>query len=115
MNVKPALALFLLAATGTGTGTKLTDSVVTYKQAMGACPGALGSVTFAMGHARVAAQQGVTSSESAADANGNMTVVFKDTNGSKAAHFAIDQPKRLVSAKNMHVAMHGQVACILPD
>jgi hypothetical protein len=113
MNFKPAIALVLLAAMSAS--TTLTDSVVTYKQALGACSGALGSVTFALGHARVATPQGVKSSESAPDANGNMMVVLKDATGSKTAHFAIDQAKRSVSAKNVRVEMHDQVACVLPD
>jgi len=107
------MALVLLAATYPS--TTLTDSVVTYKQALEACNGTLGSVSFALGHARIITPQGVKSSESAADANGNVKVVFKDAATSKAAHFAIDQNKREISAKNVRVEMHKQVACILPD
>ncbi|MBV8601662.1 MAG: hypothetical protein JO359_08900 [Candidatus Eremiobacteraeota bacterium] len=94
--------------------TTLRDSHASFKQALAACSGALGSVTFALGHARVAAAPGVDSDESFGDA-GKVNVVLQDGGSSKAAKLSIDQSKRTISAKNVRVEAHGTIACILPD
>jgi hypothetical protein len=114
MIFRVAAALLLLAAT-TGAGTKLKDSNVSFKQALGACSGALGSISFALGHARVAAAPGVDSDASETSAAGTLTVMLQDASGKKSATVAIDQQKRAIWSKNVRVEMNGTVACILPD
>jgi len=109
-----ALASLVLLAASSG-GVTLHDSNVTFKRALQSCTGALGSVSFALGHARTAAADGVDTDESALDTSGMMTVVFQSADGSKSAHVAIDQRKRLVSAKNVRVEMNRSVACVSPD
>ena len=114
MKVAVLASLVLLLAASSGPVT-LHDSNVTFRRALSACPGALGSVTFALAHARTAATPGIATDESAADENGMMSVVFASVDGSKSAHVEIDQRKRSVSAKNVRVEMNRSVACILPD
>jgi hypothetical protein len=113
MFFKAAAALVLIAATGGS--TTLRDSVLTFRQALAACPGALGSVTFAVNHARVAGAEGVDTDETEPDANGTLTVVLQDPASGKSAKIGLDQRSRKVTAKNMRVESGGRVACILPD
>jgi hypothetical protein len=109
-----AASLVLVAAAGGA--TTLSDSVLTFKQALGACgAGALGSVSFALGHARVAAAAGIDSDETEPDEYGTLTVVLQDPKSGKSAKVGLDQRKRAVSAKNVQVVERGRVACILPD
>lgn len=105
--------ILLLAATMGGSAT-LHNSNLSFKDALGVCPGALGSVSFSVNHARIAAASGVETDESEPDANGKFQVTLQDAGG-KSARVAIDQKRRSVSAKNKRVALRGTVACILPD
>lgn len=114
MFFKAAATLVLIAATGGS--TTLSDSVISFRQALGACgEGALGSVSFSLHHARVAAAEGVDTDETEPDANGTLTVVLQDPKSGKSAKIGLDQPRRTVSAKNLRLEMGGRVACILPD
>lgn len=113
MIVKLA-AVFVLAAATSGAAT-LRDSNISFKQALVACPGALGSVSFALGHARVAASQGVDTYESDPDANGKLKVTLENAGGTASAAVSIDQSRRWVLAKHLRVQANGRVACILPD
>lgn len=112
MGFKEVAAAVLIAATG-GSAT-LHDSRVSFKDALGACGGALGSVSFSLNHARVAGAAGIETDETQ-DSNGNMRVVLQNASGTKSARVTIDQKTRSVSAKNMRVEKRGTVACILPD
>lgn len=108
------LASLVLVAATSGSVT-LHDSNVTFRQALHSCTGALGSVSFALAHARTAAAEGVDTDESAPDSNGMMTVMFTSADGSKSAKVSIDQGKRSINAKNLRVEMNRSVACVLPD
>lgn len=113
MSIKVLFALVLIAAMS---GSKiLHDSNATFKQALSACEGSLGSVSFALGHARIAASPGVDTEESAADPNGVVSIMLQDASGAKAAQVSIDQKNRSVSAKHIRLEMNATVACILPD
>ena len=114
MFLKAAAAALVLIAATSGS-TTLRDSVLTFRQALGACPGALGSVSFAVNHARVAAAEGVDSDATEPDANGSLTVVLQDPKSGKSAKVSLDQRTRTVTAKNLRVESGGRVACILPD
>jgi hypothetical protein len=96
------------------TSATLHGSNISFKHALQACGGALGSVSFALGHARIAAAEGIDSDESAPDANGKMSVTLQNDSGTKSAKVSIDQRHNSVSAKNLRV-VNGDVACILPD
>lgn len=109
------VASVMLLAAASGTTVTLHDSNVTFKRALQSCSGALGSVSFALNHARTAAAPGVNTDESGPDANGMMTVVFETANGSKTASVAIDQRNRSVSAKNVRTVMSRSVACVSAD
>ena len=95
-------------------GATLRDSHVSFKQALAACSGALGSVSFSLGHARIAASAGVDTDESPGS-SGQLSVVLQDGAGSKSAKVTIDQRQRMVMAKNVRVAGNNAIACILPD
>lgn len=109
-----ALALVLLAATS-GSSVTLRNSHITFKRALESCTGALGSVTFALNHARIAAHEGVNIDESMTDTNGMFTAQLQSASGGKSASIALDQRERTVAAKNVRVEQNGAVACILPD
>ena len=114
MNYRVLLALTLLAAAG-GSSVTLHDSNVSFKQALQSCSGALGSVSFALGHARIATAPGVDSDESMPGAVSMLSVVLQSGSGDQSAKVSIDQAHRTVAAKNVHVKMNGSVACVLPD
>ena len=109
-----AVAAVALIAAMSGS-TRLYDSPVTFRQALAACAGALGSISFAAGHARIAAAAGVDSDESPVDNNGTLNASLQDAGGTKSAKITIDQRQRTIAAKNVRVVRHNTVACILPD
>ena len=86
---------------------------MSFQQALAACPGALGSVTFTLGHSRVAAASGV-STDSDADAAGVETVQFSGAGG-KMATVVANGHARTVSGKNVTAKANGQVACVAPE
>jgi hypothetical protein len=108
-------AMALVAVVAVSGGATLHDSTITFRRALDACPGALGSVSFALGHARVAASEGVDMEETEADPNGRLDVTLQTTSGNQSAAVAIDQRARSVSAKHVRVELNRRVACILPD
>ncbi len=114
MNVGSLLVLALLAAAG-GSSATLRDSNVTFKQALHSCGGALGSVSFALGHARIATLPGVDMDESPPGPISMISVVLQSASGGQSAKVTIDQTHRTVAAKNVRLKMSGSVACILPD
>lgn len=110
---KEAAALTLIAALSGS--THIGNSNVSFKEALGACPGTLGAVSFAAGHARIIASAGVETDESLPDKNGTINVMLQDASGKKTARVRIDQKGRMVYAKNVRTEMRGNVACVLPD
>jgi hypothetical protein len=112
MIPKETLAVVLIAAMGGG--STLHNSNVSFKDALKACPGALGSVSFSLGHSRVATSTGVETDETYSG-NGTVHVVLQDSSGKKSARATIDQTRRSVSAKNTRTGLNGTVACVFPD
>ena len=108
-----SLALASTVVAAAGSPVTLKPSSMTFQQALAACPGALGSVTFTLGHSRVAAAAGVAS-DSDADAAGVETVTFSGAKGA-AATIVANGHARTVSGKNVTTVSNGQVACVKPD
>lgn len=107
-----ALSGSLAAAAANGPVT-LKASSMSFGQALAACPGALGSVTFSLGHSRVAAAPGVDT-DTDADAAGVETVQFTGAKGASATIIA-NGHARTVSGKNVTAKSNGTVACVMPD
>lgn len=114
MKVAVLASLVLLLAASSAPVT-LLDSNTTFRRALNACSGTLGSVTFALAHARTAGAPGIAIDESPGDETGMLSVVFASVDGSKSAHVEINQHTRSVHAKHVRVEMNRRVACILPD
>jgi hypothetical protein len=92
----------------------LTQSTLTFKEALSACgPGTLGSVAFTFGHVRAASKPGVTQEEDTTT-NGISTVRFTQTSTNKQALVIADGRYRSVTANNAHATKGNQVACISP-
>lgn len=108
-----ALALGSAAATAAASPVTLGPSTLTFKQAAAACSGALGTVTFTLGHARTGSLPGVTEQVDSSS-SGIDTIVFSNAAG-KSATAVADGHKHTVSAKNVQVKWKNQVACIMPD
>jgi hypothetical protein len=108
---------FVLSATlaaGAASGpVTLKPSSASFQQALAACPGALGSVTFTLGHSRVAAGAGVDT-DSDADAAGVETVKFGDAKGAQATIVA-NGHARTVSGDKVTVKSNGTIACVMPQ
>jgi hypothetical protein len=104
-------ALSPLAAAG-GPVT-LTASSLSFKQALAACPGALGSITFTLGHSRVAAASGVSTQTDTSSA-GVDTITFSGAGGAGATVVA-NGHDRSVSGKHVAAKMKNQVGCVMPD
>lgn len=105
----------LMLAGAIGSGASLRDSTLSFKQTLAACPGALGSVSFSLGHARVAASQGVDTYETDPSASGKLRVTLQNAAGSASATVSIDQRRRVVSARHVRSELNGRVACIFAD
>lgn len=112
-----SFASFVLLATvaaGAASGpVTLKPSSMTFQQALKACPNAMGSVTFALGHSRVAAAPGV-STDSDADSAGVETVQFLGAKGA-AATIVANGHSHTVTGKNVSAAANGTVACVMHD
>lgn len=102
-----------VAAIAAGGPVTLKPSSMTFQQSLAACPGALGAVTFTLGHSRVAAAAGIDT-DSDADAAGVETVQFTGTKGAMATIVA-NGHARTVSGKNVTAKANGSVACVMPD
>ena len=109
-----ALALGTAAASAAASPVTLGPSTLTFKQAAAACSGALGTVTFTLGHARVGSLAGVSEQVDASSA-GIDTIVFTQEASGKSATAVADGHKRTVSAKNVQVKWKNQLACVMPD
>lgn len=108
---------FVLSATlaaGAASGpTTLKPSSMSYQQALAACPGALGSVTFTLGHSRVAAAPGVAT-DSDADTAGVETVKFVGAKGAQST-IVTNGHAHTVSGNNVTAKANGTVACVMPQ
>jgi hypothetical protein len=108
-----ALVLAAVSPVAAASGpVTLTASSVTFKQALAACPGALGSITFTLGHSRVAATSGVSTQTDTSSA-GVDTITFSGPGG--GATVVANGHDRSVSGKHVAAKMKNQVACVMPD
>ena len=101
------------ASAATAPTVTLKSSTLTFKQAISACPGALGTVTFTLGHSRVASLPGV-SEQVDTSASGIDAVTFENAAG-KSAVVTTNGHKNTVTAKNVQVKWKEQLACVMPD
>lgn len=108
-----ALALGSAAAGAASSPVTLTPSTLTFKQAASACSGALGTVTFTLGHVRAGSLPGVTEQVDTSS-TGIDTITFGDAAG-KSATAVANGHSHTVSAKNVQVKWKNQLACIMPD
>ncbi|MBV8374281.1 MAG: hypothetical protein JO302_02120 [Candidatus Eremiobacteraeota bacterium] len=106
------LAAVTQAVASSGSVT-LAASSMTFKQALSACPGALGSVTFSLGHSRVAAASGISTQTDTSSA-GIDTITFSGSGGASASVIA-NGHDRSVSGKHVEAKAKNQVACVMPD
>jgi len=115
MKTLVTLAILTLAAipASASTSVTLTGSSLTFKQALADCPGALGSVTFALGHSRIAGASGVSTQTDSTSA-GVENVTFSGPNDSSAA-VVVNGHDRTVAGKNVQAKSKNQVACVSPD
>jgi hypothetical protein len=102
-----------VAAGAAGTSVTLKPSSATFQQALAACPNALGSVTFTLGHSRVGAAAGVAT-DTDADTAGVETVQFMGAKGATATIVA-NGHARTVSGKNVTTKGNGSIACVMAD
>ena len=107
----------ILLATAVSAATPQTvtlqPSSLSFKQAIAGCTGALGAVTFTLGHARSASLTGVTEDVDTSS-TGIDTITFTDSAG-KSATAVANGHNHTVAAKNVQVKAHNQLACIMPD
>jgi hypothetical protein len=109
---QPAPAVTVPAGASTNT---LHDSTVTFKAAQAACTGALGTVTFSLGHARAHGPSGVDVNVSSTETTGVNMIVFTDEASGKTATIEANGHRRSVTGKNVTVKMRGSVACVAAD
>lgn len=93
----------------------LRPSTMTFKAADAACAGSLGSITFAMGHARAHATSGVDLNEQPESSSGVATMTFSDKMSGKAATVSVNGHNRSVSGKHVTAKMNQSVACVDAD
>ncbi|HEY1656686.1 MAG TPA: hypothetical protein VGF86_16395 [Candidatus Tumulicola sp.] len=91
----------------------LKPSTLSFKHAVSACSGALGTVTFTLGHSRVAGLPGVTE-QIDTSGSGIDTITFTDAAGKSAVAVA-NGHSHTVSAKNVKVKWNEQLACVMSD
>jgi hypothetical protein len=111
--IKAVLALILVASMN-GSVT-VSNSNVSFRESLSSCTNALGSVSFALHHARIAAANGVFIDEDLSSENGMVRAILETSDGTKSARVTIDQTRRTVYGKHVTAAMRGKVACIHPD
>jgi hypothetical protein len=112
----PALLVALAAGTlptaAASTTVKLTPSSISMSSALKACPGALGAVSFVLGHTRIAEQKGVHVAYSGSSVQ---TVTFKDATTGDTAKVESNAHASTVSGANVKAASNGSVACVFKD
>lgn len=111
------LALLLgtaAASAATAPAVTLKSSTLTFKQAASACTGALGAVSFTLGHARIVGLPGVTEQVDTSSSGIDVVTFDNDASG-KSATATVNGHKNTVSAKNVEVKWNEQLACVMPD
>lgn len=111
--IKVVSALVLAAAMSSS--ATLSNSNTSFREALHACSGALGSVSFASNHARIASAEGVDTFEGDFNENGTMRATLESSDGKKYARVTVNQRHRSVFAGHLRTTMGGRVACIYPD
>lgn len=101
----------LNAAAASGSVTVKPGSL-SYKQALAACPKALGAVTFTLGHARLASAPGVTYTVDTSDAGIDTATL---TGAAGSATVTANAHDRTITGKNVTLKYNGQVACVAAD
>ena len=101
-------------AMAAGSSVTLQPSTLTFKQALSACSGSLGSITFTLGHARVASLPGVSDQTDTSSA-GIDTVTFTNDKTGQSAVVKANGHGNTVTAKNVQVKWKNQLACVNPD
>ena len=91
----------------------LRDSTVSFKAARAACPGALGTVSFSLGHARALGAEGVALKETSSATSGISTIVFTDQSSGKSNSVVANGHNRSVTGPNLSVKKSGSVACVM--
>jgi hypothetical protein len=109
-----ALALATAAGVAASQTVTLQPSSLSFKQAASACSGSLGSVTFTLGHARVAALHDVTEDVDTSSSGVDVVTFTNETTG-KSATATANGHSHTVTAKNVQVKWKNQLACINPD
>jgi hypothetical protein len=107
--------LFGCLASADAHPTTLHSSSMTFKQAESACAGALGSITFALGHARAHAASGVDMREQSPSPSGIATITFSDKAKGKSATVSVNGHNRSVSGKHVTAKKSATVACVSAD
>ena len=114
--MKPFAVLSLALALGAApapTTVTVDASSIGFKDALAACPaGTLASVSFTLGHVRVAEGAGVDSDID--DANPNAQTLTLSGNG-KSATVAVNAAKHTVTARHVSLASGRRVACVGAD
>lgn len=113
LSVFFGLALTAAPAAGPSSVT-LTPGTLSFKQAAAACGGALGTVSFTLGHTRSGALSGVTEQVDTSP-TGIDTITFAHESSGKSASVVANAHKNTVSAKHVEVKWKNQLACIMPD
>ncbi len=108
------LAAVMQTAAPAASAITLSPSTLTFKQAASACGGALGSVTFTLGHARSSSLAGVTEQVDTSS-SGVDTITFTRSSSGESAVVTANGHNHTVSAKNVQAKWHNQLACIMPD
>ncbi|HTU80647.1 MAG TPA: hypothetical protein VMF61_00870 [Candidatus Acidoferrales bacterium] len=106
-------SLALIGASGAPATVTVTSSSIGFKQAMAACPNSLASVSFALGHVRIAEQPGVASDLDDTNPE-SQTLILRAADGT-SGNVQIDAKSRSVKGVNVKAAEHNTVACIGPS
>ncbi len=99
--------------TTTNATVVLHDSTVTFKAAQAACPGALGTVSFSLGHARAHGADGVDLNETTTAASGISTMVFTNQSSGKSNTVVVNGHNRSVTGPSGTLKKNGSVACVM--
>jgi hypothetical protein len=120
MKFQAACLAFLAVLFGAANANAATSTVtvspsrLTFSQAMSACPGAMGTVTFTLGHARVASMPDVLQWVDTSSA-GIDTITFGNGKTGQRAVATTNGHNNTVTAKNVQLKSRNQVACVMAE
>jgi hypothetical protein len=107
------LPLVALGATGTPSTVTVQPSNISFRAAFAACPaGTMASISFSLGHVRIAPAPGVDSDID--DANPNAQVITL-TGENQRANVKVDAAKNTVTAKHVTLVSGRRAACVAPE